>query len=113
MEAKMGEAKWFPHAFLAKIWPVPIAKIIVITAQILFVDSVQSKHLWIAILEDAYIAKKNLQGKLKYYEKLKKNLVKTKLMNFRNISFEFKKKKELFKFRLWTVFNPGIFDLLL
>ena len=52
------EAKWFPHAFLAKIWPVPIAKIIVITAQFLSVDSVQSKHLWIAILEDAYIAKK-------------------------------------------------------
>ena len=63
------EAKWFPHAFLAKIWPVPIAKIIVITVQFLSVDSVQSKHLWIAILEDAYIAKKNLQEKLKYHEK--------------------------------------------
>ena len=63
------EAKWFPHAFLAKIWPVPIAKIIVITVQFLSVDSVQSKHLWIAILEDAYIAKKNLQRKLKYHEK--------------------------------------------
>ena len=33
------------------------------------VDSVQSKHLWIAILEDAYIAKKNLQRKLKHHEK--------------------------------------------
>ena len=55
----------------------------------MFVDSVQSKHLWIAILEDAYIAKKNLQGKLKYHEKLKKDLVKTKQMNLRNISFEF------------------------
>ena len=65
----MGEAKWFPHAFLAKIWPVPIAKIIVITVQFLSVDSVQSKHLWIAILEDAYIAKKNLQEILKYHEK--------------------------------------------
>ena len=57
-EVKMGEAKWFPHAFLAKIWPVPIAKIIVINVRFLSVDSVQSKHLWIAILEDAYIAKK-------------------------------------------------------
>ena len=65
-EAKMGEAKWFPPAFLAKIWPVPTAKITVITVQFLSVDSVQFKHLWIAILEDAYIAKKNLQGKLKY-----------------------------------------------
>ena len=85
----MGEAKWFPHAFLAKIWPVPIAKIIVITVQFLSVDSVQSKHLWIAILEDAYIAKKTYKKKLKYHEKLKKDLVKTKQMNLRNISFEF------------------------
>ena len=69
-QAKMGQAKWFRHAFLAKIWPVPIAKIIVITVQFLFVDSVQSKHLWIAILEDVYIAKKkNLLEKLKYHEK--------------------------------------------
>ena len=86
----MGEAKWFPHVFLAKIWPVPIAKIIVITVQFLSVDSVQSKYLWIAILEDAYIAKKTyMENWNTYHEKLKKNLVKTKQMNLRNISFEF------------------------
>ena len=84
----------------------------------LTVDSVRSRHLWIATLDDAFTSK--TKPKMKYRKKSEEISRETNVDEFTNMSLLiyyiylfFLNANKPFNICLWTVFEPGTFKLLL